>query len=485
MQRRPNTTRLREDNGDGLTTTKIKINESKLMSKRRRDAARHPAVRIFICLIIAVYFALEFKVWPLNLVTISTSSSSTTHESASNARIGVPVSNNSAAQSGRIPQPQKSTTGRAQGDNATAGYEETTFNFAKDDPERAPILRILLEQGGYNLNDKSIFNDETLALLPKWSEVQQLYGPPKILGVEKCTEFQQTISVKDQNIGVAGNSLAGNIGVAGMFNSGTNLLSELIATNCIDTGRMDTESPDDMKWQGQPVPWGKHMPASLRDSHTRSEMQDSHHLYNATLVVITVRDPYTWMQSMCRQGYATQFEHSITHCPNIIPYKEDIEAHRRFAKMKYIPVIVKYNSDLKFKYESLVHYWNVWYSEYKKAEFPRLFVRMEDLLFHGEEVVTQICECGGGTMRTPFMHVQEVANRNLGIEQNHKLAGLIGSLIRYGNIKTRKQGYPPFQLQAARNLLDSTLMKLFGYPYEKVPHNSSSTIVEGTVDKFL
>jgi hypothetical protein len=62
--------------------------------------------------------------------------------------------------------------------------------------------------------------------------------------------------------------------------------------------------------------------------------------------------------------------------------------------------------------------------------FPRLLLRMEDLLFHGEEVTRQICECGGGTMRTPFKHISEVANHNSGIEQNHTLAGLIGSLIK-------------------------------------------------------
>jgi hypothetical protein len=467
MQRRPNPTRLREDNGDGLTATKIEINESKLMPKRRRDEANYPAVRIFICLIIALCFALEFKVWPPNLVTPSTSTSTSTDESASSARIGVPVSKYSISQSG-LPHKSTTTSGRAQRDNDIVGYEETTSNFSKDDPERAPILRIL-EQGGYNLNDKAIFDDETLALLPKWSQVQQFYGPPKIVGLERCKEFQRTIPIDDQAIGVAG-----------MFNSGTNLLFELLATNCINTDRMGMKSP-----AGDQVGWGKHMPASLRGNHTLNKVQHSNSLYNATLAVIAVRDPYTWMQSMCRQGYATQFQHSIKHCPNIIPYKEDIESHPRFAKMKYIPVVVKYNSDLKLKYESLVHYWNLWYSEYAEALFPRLFVRMEDLLFHGEEVVTQICECGGGEMRTPFTHVKEVANPHRGIEQNHKLAGLIGSLIRYGNVATRKKGYSPFQLQAAKNLLDSTLMKLFGYPYEKVPYNSSSTIVEGTVDEFL
>jgi hypothetical protein len=217
MQRRPNATRLREDNGDGLTATTIEINELKLMSKRRRDAVRRPAAWIFICLVIVVCFALEFKVWPPNLVTTSTST-----ESASSARIGVPVS-----QSGRIPQPQESTTtsGRAQRDNATAGSEANPFKFAKDDPERAPILRIL-EQGGYNLNTKSIFNDETLALLPKWSKVQQFYGPPKIVGLEKCKEFQK-IPLKDLTMDIAG-----------MFNSGTNLLTDLLTINCINTDRI-------------------------------------------------------------------------------------------------------------------------------------------------------------------------------------------------------------------------------------------------------
>jgi hypothetical protein len=395
---------------------------------------------------------LEFKVWTPNLVFTSTSTSTST-ESAFSARIGVPVS-----QSGRIPQPQESTTtsGRAQRDNATAGSEANPFKFAKDDPERAPILRIL-EQGGYNLNTKSIFNDETLALLPKWSKVQQLYGPPKIIGLEKCKEFQLKTPLKDQTMGIAG-----------MFNSGTNLLTDLLTINCINK-----ESPASIQQQVRIKSKGKHLPPSLRGNRRK------------TLTVVTVRDPYTWMQSMCRQNYAAQFEHSMEFCPNIIPYKEDIAAHPRFAKVKYMPVNVKYADDLKVKHESLVHYWNLWYTEYAEAKFPRLLLRMEDLLFHGEEVTRQICECGGGTMRTPFKHISEVANHNSGIEQNHTLAGLIGSLIKYGNTTTRMKGYPPFQLQAARDLLDSRLMKLFGYPYVKVPSSSSSTIVEEAADKFL
>ena len=78
------------------------------------------------------------------------------------------------------------------------------------DPEMEPLLKIL-RQAKYR-----IFQDEVLDSLPKWSTINSFYGPPKILGLETCKEYQK-INILDR---VAG--------VAGTFNSGTNLLYNML-----------------------------------------------------------------------------------------------------------------------------------------------------------------------------------------------------------------------------------------------------------------
>lgn len=326
------------------------------------------------------------------------------------------------------------------------------------DPERQRILNIL-RQARYNLHDSQIFSAETLNSLPKWSDIMDLYGKPRIVGLDSCQRYRQ--QVVDQSMRT--------IGVAGMFNSGTNVLHYMLMANCINRAAKDSTG---VLWQ---VPWGKHVPASQRSVHANEKLQ--HLNYSAVLPVVIVRDPYTWMQSMCRQSYAVQFDHSTDPkrklCPNIVPYEEDIRIHPRYRRSKYIPAHAKYLAGLNVKYDSIAHLWNEWYREYANttAEFPRLIVRMEDILFRAEEVLPQICNCFGGTMSTSLgpnqiRYYSNVANQNPGVD-NGKGSGLLRSIINYGNKTLRRDSYQAVQFKAAKEVLDPSLMKLFGYRYEE------------------
>jgi hypothetical protein len=51
------------------------------------------------------------------------------------------------------------------------------------------------------------------------------------------------------------------------------------------------------------------------------------------------------------------------------------------------------------KYKSLAHVWSEWYREYLDADFPRLIVRFEDLIFHAPAVLEQIRECVGAVWK--------------------------------------------------------------------------------------
>lgn len=135
--------------------------------------------------------------------------------------------------------------------------------------------------------------------------------------------------------------------------------------------------------------------------------------------------------------------------------------------MKYIPIFVKYDGELVLRFDSLPHLWNSWYREYINLTFPAVIVRMEDLVFHAEMVIPKLCECAGATFRGTFLHTPEVSNTNHGIDLNDTQSGLLRSIIHYGNITRRREGYPTNQLEAAQTLLDPELLDLFGYPYEE------------------
>lgn len=82
------------------------------------------------------------------------------------------------------------------------------------------------------------------------------------------------------------------VGVAGMFNTGTNYLDITMHHNIYGLQHENL-------WQ---VPWGKHRMAYVKWNHTAPEMDE----YNKThvLPVVVIRDPYSWMQSMCKSPYA-------------------------------------------------------------------------------------------------------------------------------------------------------------------------------------
>ena len=338
------------------------------------------------------------------------------------------------------------------------------------DDDLKPILKILC-QAGYNISKDSTEIDRSV--LPKWSDIMEGYGPPTIVGLDTCQKFRDTIPANVRHMAPAG-----------MFNSGTNLLHFLIQKNCnfrgLGPGRMSMR---------QSVPWGKHRLFSTRANHTADHPMYQGLKHHDTLAVVVIRDPYTWLQSMCRQPYSAQYRHSKKTCPNLVPYPSDL------ANTKYTPVNVKYETGYRVAYDSMAHLWNEWYGDYiefeeeedttattgasihttnmKTPDTPFLVLRMEDLIFHADTVLPQMCECVGGKLRgSRVQQITEIANRNAGIDRSSgKNSGLLRSIVNYGNITRRRDGYPAFQLVAAKEILDSRLMNVMGYRYEEILTN--------------
>jgi len=294
----------------------------------------------------------------------------------------------------------------------------------------------LIERAGI---DSSELDDQTIEDLPSWEEVVRLYGPkPIIYGLDRCQQFQD----KTKKLGF--------IGTAGTFNSGTNLMSELLIANCHMQARMDKFGPRNrgIRWQ---VPWGKHNPPG------NDGFRQGHNTYHDTsidadtiLPAVTIRDPLTWLVSMCHLHYAAHWNHSESRCPDFS--EPDLETIVRYAHFRR-------------KHTSILHLWNDYYREYLQVPFPRLIVRIEDLIFHPEETTKTVCECGGGSMREDGTFKYIVNSAKKGEEAHGKdRTGFVDAIVKYGSDKKRYQSYNfPSDLEYIRDNLDSELFQLMGY----------------------
>jgi len=357
-----------------------------------------------------------------------------------------------------------------------------TYNttLAQDMEGKERLLSLLHDAGYLAISRKS------LQQLPTWQHVVNLYGDsPKVVGLETCETFRNTIDPRKAFPAPAG-----------PFNSGTNLLSGLLWRNCAMPKLRRKLDWYGKRWQ---VNYGKHQPPRARAFHQLWKSINN----TFELPVVAVRDPYSWMQSQCRHGYAAHWFHTSKHCPNLIPneidwiyldnlqyddniiippelddgdYVDDDDPEANFTNTsKVIPVTVKYKS-LTTHHISLAHMWNDWYGEYVEADFPRVFVRMEDLIFHPVNVTEQVCKCAGGRLKERgFQYVKNSAKEEE-INQGQFETTMLDAMIRYGSATNadRTKGMTLQDKEYARLSIRQDLMDMFGYTYPEEENDELS-----------
>ena len=192
----------------------------------------------------------------------------------------------------------------------------------------------------------------------------------KVLGLETCAAFRAANPIISSR----------RFAPAGLFNSATNALWQTVLSNCrvSEHGRNDLFHP----------PWGKHNPASWRGRHLANMFTNSSALgwrprMASVLPVVTVKDPLTWLPSICRHPYAVRLSSKQrTKCPRPLD----------------APVSVAFQRAQVVYYDNLVDLWSRWHGEYYQAAWPRLLVRFEDLLFEPRAVAGAVCDCLGGAL---------------------------------------------------------------------------------------
>lgn len=294
-------------------------------------------------------------------------------------------------------------------------------------------------------------DDETADLLPTWKDVTDLYGdlsadhPIYAAGLETCQRFRDTVPPGEAFLGTAG-----------MFNSGTNALTYYLRANL---KMPSVPHRDDSHHNGilTQVPWDKHYFASLRESNTA----DSFEAYSKehVLPIVIIRDPLTWLHSMCATPYMVQSAARSSDerkqwqqaCRHLTPGSDGIS----------IPAMTEKT------WPSLLHLWNDWYREYlHDYKDPFLMVRFEDLLFRPRAVLDVIRECPGAVWaeEDAFTYVVDQSKWEH-VRFHGPQSNMVSAMIKHGNAARRVKGLTPHDLRAARDVLDPELMKIFGYHY--------------------
>lgn len=172
--------------------------------------------------------------------------------------------------------------------NAPTASSSSRSNRSK--PDKQPLLDILRLARTHKLTD------EEWESLPSWEQVVQRFGDkPRIIGLETCQSYRDQVKPDDRAVGPSG-----------MFNTGTNLLFELLNKNCRirpPSAKAPTKNHG-MLWQ---VNWGKHQYSRFR--HSNKVHSDSNIRNSAVFPIVMVRDPWTWLQSLCKVRYSTHWFH--------------------------------------------------------------------------------------------------------------------------------------------------------------------------------
>lgn len=222
--------------------------------------------------------------------------------------------------------------------------------------------------------------------------------------------------------------------------------------------------------------WGKHTPAHYKWQHATTKAAAIRK--EDVLPVITVRNPWRWMQSMCHNPYGAAWAHH-GKCPQLRTAADPEAAWNE--------VTVKYEAATE-RYRSLQHLWNDWYNAYlhpaaavdattATPPYPWIAVRMEDLVFHTVETVTAVCECAGGTLYTdrPFHYITDSAKADS--PGHDSSTGIAEAWIKYGRPTAAGAGFDAAAYEAGLDAVDQKLMDQLHYHHPPPPLSPLSAAI--------
>jgi len=217
---------------------------------------------------------------------------------------------------------------------------------------------------------------------------------PVILGMERCEEFRRQWSSN------------GTIGVASLFNAGSNALTKNLQLNLQLPGHEESfYRHGELNAHGvlSQVPWWKHNPNPSDPVNGRQAHVAEH---ASVLPIVIVRDYYFWRKNTCTSPYNMQWEDwspsAGKPCPamernNVTGVVDTTEITFRLDDVRIR------NPTQHLTYKSMVDVWNSFHQQYWNASFPRLMVRFEDTLLYLPEIIHAVQQCTGASWKPPPM----------------------------------------------------------------------------------
>jgi hypothetical protein len=332
-----------------------------------------------------------------------------------------------------------------------------TVQRSEDHSTDDGVLANVLSQAGINVTEKHPEIEKQLPTM--WNQIKSLYYSqttgPVILGKEGCANFRKQFGRN------------ATVGIAGMFNSGTNAALRNIqrnigipGNNASVWGKRD-DAYHDLNGILFQVPWWKHNSDLAVD---RNPEADAH-----ILPIVVVRDPFTWRNSMCKASYVTSWEGMHTSSPKF--WHEKRTDNTSTIHTSEIRVNLKWAPHKRtLKYESLMELWNAFYGSYLNATFPRLLVRMEDIILYLPQVIEEVRECVGAYSKHDKVEVYTALSKSHGKRtQQERDNGLLSNIVKLADANRRIADLSDLELEYSQSKLDPELMKLFQYqmPFAK------------------
>jgi len=305
------------------------------------------------------------------------------------------------------------------------------------------------------------------------------FGNVVIGGLETCEDYKARVPPDRRFLGTAGQMNSGTTALAAYLKrnfvmAGTEGGGEQSSTDLADAAEISRRRRRASSRGVLPgVPWMKHGWASLRDDTDRFKFFAGS--VEDVFPVVIIRDPYVWMRSMCESPYNLQWNRTTTaavtnviannvtatgddrrggegRCPNLViddKYDRSGDGSSSSAsaveESDGVPVHIHWPNAADRSWRSMSHMWSEWYREYLDADFPRLLVRFEDLLFNPSEVMRQIQQCvdaewksrdddGNGVVQL----VTESVKNTTYFRKYKEQSGLVSGMIKYGRDEGRR-----------------------------------------------
>jgi hypothetical protein len=196
------------------------------------------------------------------------------------------------------------------------------------------------------------------------------------------------------------------------------------------------------------------LPSKYKHSNLHPEGRPQENL-TQVLPIVVVRCPFFWMQAMCKAPYDAHWIKLANHrCPNLWNEAED-------APYRVYALTQQSNYTKLDQYDSMVQFWNSWNNDYYlHADYPRLVVRFEDVMYRLQDVVSAVRSCIGMESSNASFVYHTSSSKKHGDP-----AGVLDSLQKYASHTRRYIGLNEADRKYANDALDSNLMKLFRYRY--------------------